>query len=220
MSKIYFNRYALHAVSLFSAREDIRYFLNGILVEATANTTRLIATDGHTMGIHQSLQSGNSEGRVIIPIDVVDYMLLWSKVDIRYELTIADECRVDSVGAATVFKGVDGKFPDYKKVVPESLSGEPGQFNPMYIARCAKAGAALKGQLIPEEDYDERDDEELREFPGISATGYGVPAIGHNGLKASAVVSCGDANLLMVVMPMDATRIPIADFAWAKADQP
>jgi len=47
--KIHISRNKLKAAAYFSARDDIRYYLNGILIESTPMQTRIVATDGHAL---------------------------------------------------------------------------------------------------------------------------------------------------------------------------
>jgi DNA polymerase-3 subunit beta len=68
--KIYTSLSALRAVSALAARDDIRYYLNGVLIEASAHTTRLVGTNGHVMGIYDNIDQENElDGRVsfIVP---------------------------------------------------------------------------------------------------------------------------------------------------------
>ena len=52
--KITIDRNALKAVSRFAAIKDIRYYLQGVLIESTPLQTRLAATDGHTLAVHRA----------------------------------------------------------------------------------------------------------------------------------------------------------------------
>ena len=52
--KIYAQLNAIKAVNHLSETKDIRYYLNGILVEATKTHTTLVATDGHVMGVYKN----------------------------------------------------------------------------------------------------------------------------------------------------------------------
>ena len=79
--KIYTTLSALKAINLLSADKDIRYYLNGVHVTATATATRLTATDGHALGIHQSEQQNEGVDFVemIIPNDVIKLIKSASK---------------------------------------------------------------------------------------------------------------------------------------------
>ena len=63
------NSNILHAMATLAAKKDIRYYLNGLLVEWNATTTRIVATDGHKMGIYNlpTLLSA----RILLPLRIV-----------------------------------------------------------------------------------------------------------------------------------------------------
>ena len=151
MQKITIDRKALKAVSLFAAKKDIRYYLQGVLVESTPLETRLIATDGHTLGAHRSEAKGDNEGVFtgIIPLDIVAAILKFKSPvkndDIPVTLTVLDngEIRADYCGNSLLFKCLDGRFPDYRRVVPTEISGEKAFFNPDYLLRVRDASKFL-----------------------------------------------------------------------------
>lgn len=151
MQKITIDRKALKAVSLFAAKKDIRYYLQGVLVESTPLETRLIGCDGHTLGVHRSAAKGDNEGVFtgIIPLDIVAAILKFKSPvkndNIPVTLTVSDngEIRADYCGNSLLFKCVDGKFPDYRRVVPTEISGEKAFFNPDYLLRIRDASKVI-----------------------------------------------------------------------------
>ena len=146
--KITIDRNALKAVSRFAAVKDIRYYLVGVQVESNALETRLCATDGHTMAVHRAPAKGDNEGSWtgILPLDAVN-TLLKLKSPLRHlkdepiTLTIAEsgEIRADWNGQSIITRAVDGRFPDYRRVIPSSLDGQPAWINPDYLARIVEA---------------------------------------------------------------------------------
>ena len=72
--KIYAPLSALHTVACFAAKDDIRYYLNAVRVEASPVQTRFTATDGHCAGMLRTAQENEGiDGAItiLIPIDVV-----------------------------------------------------------------------------------------------------------------------------------------------------
>ena len=67
----------LNQVSFSMAVHDIRYYLNGVLVESNPLETRLCATDGHTLAVHRADAKGDNEGAWtgILPLDAVSTLL-------------------------------------------------------------------------------------------------------------------------------------------------
>jgi DNA polymerase-3 subunit beta len=150
--KITIDRNALKAVSRFAATKDIRYYLVGILIESTPLQTRLCATDGHTLAVHRSDAKGENEGSWtgILPLDAVNTLLKMkathkSLKDEPITLTIeaageaGEHIRADWLGQSLIFRAVDGKFPDYRRVIPSTLDGQPAWINPDYLTRIVEA---------------------------------------------------------------------------------
>ena len=187
---IYIKKDALKAVSRFSASKDIRYCLNGVNIESTPDCTRLVATDGHAMGIHKYEVKNSETGTVIIPADVVKTILSWKTPKYSTDeitLTIGKECKVEYHGNSITFAGLDGTFPNYRRVIPAELSGVASQFDPDLINRCATAA------------------KDLGHKPLIT--------IGHNGPSA-AIVFIGSYDLCAILMPLRAEEFDISGFSW------
>ena len=121
---------ALKAVSRFAPKNDIRYYLRGVYVQATATETRLVATDGHTMLIHRSQCENTHAWDGIIPLDTVTAILKhkspYEKKNNHLPIELSEcggtEGRIDYAGQAFVFKPVDGKFPDYRQIIPKDAT--------------------------------------------------------------------------------------------------
>ena len=146
--KIYTTLSALKAINLLSADKDIRYYLNGVHVTATATATRLTATDGHALGIHQSEQQNEHVDFVemIIPTDVIKLIKSASKNVDTVVIDTEDGITgtIGSIaGAAVSFKAIDGKFPDVQRVMPKTISGETAQYQPYLLEKFSKASKLL-----------------------------------------------------------------------------
>lgn len=131
----------LSALTNLSGKKDIRYYLNGVLVEVKDKTLRLVATDGHVMGIYQQeLEEPSEAMRLVIPNEVI------AKLDKKTTNTLVcdqDQWRVDNIN----FAPIDGQYPDYMRVLPSKITGEVAQFNPDFIARFAKVAKALSSKF-------------------------------------------------------------------------
>jgi hypothetical protein len=161
--KVTFSRTHLKAVSRYMAKNDVRYYLNGVFVEASPQETRLIATDGHAMGILREQKAGDGLNDVsaivyfIIPDTAIKAMLAFkspSKILTDITITVPDdyaenpqaEFRAEFAGNVMVFKRIDGKFPDYQRVVPKTVSGIAGQYQPHLLAIAQDAGEDIFGK--------------------------------------------------------------------------
>jgi DNA polymerase-3 subunit beta len=111
----------LQLVQFAMASQDIRYYLNGMLLVLDGKQLRVVATDGHRLSYAETGLETEAEAReVIIPRKtVVELSKLLSDVDDPVELRIgANQVTITLPGTELVTKVVDGKFPDYQRVIP------------------------------------------------------------------------------------------------------
>ena len=111
----------LQLVQFAMASQDIRYYLNGMLLVLGGKQLRVVATDGHRLSYAETELETEAEVReVIIPRKtVVELSKLLSDVDDPVELRIgANQVTITLPGTELVTKVVDGKFPDYQRVIP------------------------------------------------------------------------------------------------------
>lgn len=99
----------LKAVALAMAKKDIRYYLNGVMI----NENHIVATDGHRMHIFYHGQQWD-HGETVIPREIVDLALKMKSSNI--EIT-------DKAVNGIPFNALDGRFPDYRRVIPSSAGG-------------------------------------------------------------------------------------------------
>ncbi|XOV86211.1 MAG: DNA polymerase III subunit beta [Pseudomonadota bacterium] len=106
------------------AQQDVRFFLNGMLLELGAGYVRTVATDGHRLAMSSLAQeSGEAEMRqVIVPRKgVLELQRLLNELDGEVEITIGGNHLCASTSDFTLTtKLVDGRFPDYERVVPRN----------------------------------------------------------------------------------------------------
>jgi DNA polymerase-3 subunit beta len=137
------------------AVQDIRYYLNGVLIESNDVQTRIVATDGHTLFAGFDDAKGDNVGSFagIMPADTVKAILSWkapykSANDMPVVVTTSGdplgEHRAEWYGNAVIFRVVEGRYPDYTRVIPQAVSGLAGNYDPDYLAR-AKAAAVDLG---------------------------------------------------------------------------
>ncbi|OKP01830.1 DNA polymerase III subunit beta [Xenorhabdus eapokensis] len=105
------------------AHQDVRYYLNGMLFETEGEELRTIATDGHrlavcSMNIGQNLPSHS----VIVPRKgVIELMRLLDGGDNPLQLQIgSNNIRAHVGDFIFTSKLVDGRFPDYRRVLPKN----------------------------------------------------------------------------------------------------
>lgn len=118
-------RRLLDQVSFSMAQQDVRYFLNGMLLEVTREHVRSVATDGHRLAMCTLTSSGADTERVqaIVPRKgVLELGRLLDDGDESVTVQMGANHLTVNLGSYTLTsKLVDGKFPDYEKVVPRRV---------------------------------------------------------------------------------------------------
>lgn len=113
----------LHQVSFAMALHDIRYYLNGILFVAEGKQLSLVATDGHRLAFTTAtLDVEVPKQEVILPRKtVLEMQRLLSDADGAIEMRFANnQAKFVFDGMEFVTKLVEGKFPDYNRVIPKN----------------------------------------------------------------------------------------------------
>lgn len=113
----------LGQVSFAMAVHDIRYYLNGILFVAEGNTLSLVATDGHRLAFASArLDVEVPKQEVILPRKtVLELQRLLSDKEGAIEMQFAaNQAKFSFDGMEFVTKLVEGKFPDYNRVIPRN----------------------------------------------------------------------------------------------------
>ncbi len=113
----------LSQVSFAMAVHDIRYYLNGILFVAEGKQLSLVATDGHRLAFASAtLDVEVPRQEVILPRKtVIEMQRLLSDAEGAIEMQFANnQAKFSFGGMEFVSKLVEGKFPDYNRVIPKN----------------------------------------------------------------------------------------------------
>jgi DNA polymerase-3 subunit beta len=132
------------------AQQDVRYYLNGMLLETGGKHLRTVATDGHRLALSQAELDGGEleEQQVIVPRKgVLELQRLLSgegSVDI---VLGANHVRVQLEGIRFTSKLIDGRFPEYDRVIPQDSSNE------LSADREVLKGALQRTAILSNEKY-------------------------------------------------------------------
>lgn len=149
------NLKALEAISLFAAKEETRYALNGVLVEVMPHETRFVATDGHSLAIYRMPQDNGVDRcyTSIIPANAVKQVKgLFGKTTnpININIDISDSNHRPELITFSCYdidvlstNPIDGRYPDYLMVMPKVISGELGIYPPEGLITFDKAAKIL-----------------------------------------------------------------------------
>ncbi|WP_425669235.1 DNA polymerase III subunit beta [Vibrio owensii] len=107
------------------ANQDVRYYLNGMLFEIDGTTLRSVATDGHRMAVSQTqLGADFAQKQIIVPRKGVQELVkLMDAPEQPVVLQIgSSNVRAEVNNFIFTSKLVDGRFPDYRRVMPQSTT--------------------------------------------------------------------------------------------------
>ncbi|MGD9843428.1 MAG: DNA polymerase III subunit beta [Steroidobacteraceae bacterium] len=104
------------------AQQDVRYYLNGLLFELSEQQLRLVATDGHRLALAEAKLSEpvSASLQVILPRKGVLELqrVLGSQGDVEISIS-TNHMRISVEGVRFTSKLIDGRFPDYSRVIPQ-----------------------------------------------------------------------------------------------------
>ena len=174
---------ALRAARTHAAEKDARYYLLGVHFDLEAG--RIVATDGHRAFICAGPVVPGA-GTFIMSNTLIDSVLkavgkrpLYDTVAVAIgDIGAPRGITVSAAGATFNAKEVEGTF-HWRRIVPQSVSGEAAQFNPEYLTDAREALATYQGFKADKTAF----------------------KVSHNGSNPSICTSnCDDA--IVIVMPM------------------
>jgi DNA polymerase-3 subunit beta len=171
---------ALRAARTHAPSKDVRYYLLSVHFDLEAG--RIVATDGHRMFICAGPVVPGA-GTFIMPSTLVDNVLkalgkrpLQSEVEVSHASgTIQFKTEMGTFSGTAI----DGKFPDWRRVVPREVSGVSAQYNPEYLANAREALALYQGFKADKTAF----------------------KVAHNG-DSPGICTTNDYSVVVIVMPM------------------
>ncbi len=104
------------------AQQDVRYYLNGLMMEFADGRIRAVATDGHRLALNEceARVSGGEMQQIIVPRKgVVELQRLLEDSDGVVKLEVGtNHLRVKVRDVSMTSKLIDGRFPEYERVLP------------------------------------------------------------------------------------------------------
>jgi DNA polymerase-3 subunit beta len=167
----------LKALNVLTAKKDVRYYLNGVYVEINQNGAYFVATDGHKMGIyHDDEIKSDAPIEHVIPSTLIDQASKVIKNISLIDLDLSPMIEINYLHNTFKAPAIDGKYPDFRRVIPESLNHDLAQFDPDFLMQFKKCACILNN--VKNCDI----------------------AIGHNGTSGS-VIDIQNPKFLGVIMP-------------------
>lgn len=185
----------LAATLHLAAKQDVRYYLNGVFVEATESETRCVGINGHVIGVARDACVNGMDRQpvvaLIVPRNIVELIVKTTKGKGHIALWCTDGKWVAKTGQSDIaFEPIDGRYPEYRAVIPQESSGEVAQYNPELMALFTKAAKSLGSRSVPE--------------------------VTHNGLNGTLVTLDGSSDFLGVVMPFRVKKRQGVDVSWGR----
>ena len=133
------------------AQQDVRYYLNGLMLEVSANYLRAVATDGHRLAYCEKETNADIADikQVILPRKgVLEFVRLLGDTDDCVKVTLgSNHLQVEFEGLRLTSKLIDGRFPDYNRVMP--IDGD----NIVTADRDQLRQALMRASILSNEKY-------------------------------------------------------------------
>jgi DNA polymerase III subunit beta len=140
----------LKQVEYAMAQQDIRYYLNGLLLEVSGNRLNVVGTDGHRLSFTSTEIAQNHEKQeLILPRKtVMELIKLLEDSDTPVTIEVStNQANFMFSGIRIISKVIEGKFPDYNRVIP---SGYQNSFN---LDRQTLLQAMQRASILSNEKY-------------------------------------------------------------------
>jgi DNA polymerase-3 subunit beta len=115
-------RRALDKTTFATAKNDVRYYLNGLLLDLDGDMLRTVGSDGHRLAIYEEAYSAPSARQAIVPSKGVQELgrLLDGVETLELEFSL-NTIRASAGAFTFASKLIEGKFPDFQRVMPQDL---------------------------------------------------------------------------------------------------
>jgi len=133
------------------AQQDVRYYLNGLMLEPDNHILRAVATDGHRLALCElAVDTGEGgEQQVIVPrkgVQELHRLLEENEEPAQIEVG-SNHIRIKTQALRFTSKLIDGRFPDYQRVIPK------GADKPLVVKREALRQALTRTSILSNEKY-------------------------------------------------------------------
>jgi DNA polymerase III subunit beta len=132
------------------AQQDIRYYLNGLLLIVEKNKLKVVSTDGHRLAYAaMTVEADVEKQEIIIPRKtVIELERLLEDTDENVRVDIAPaQVRFQFGNVELMSKLVEGKFPDYQRVIPS------GYKNSFTVPREVLIGSLSRAAILTNEKF-------------------------------------------------------------------
>ncbi len=132
------------------AQQDVRYYLNGLLLEISTDKLRAVATDGHRLALDETeiKTAINEPIQIIVPRKGITELTRLLQDDSEIEIQVStNHIRIKNAESCFTSKLIDGRFPDYKRVIPELSE------TPVFADREELKNSLTRASILSNEKY-------------------------------------------------------------------
>ena len=143
----------LNKTAFCMASQDVRYYLNGLLVEYKEGNINAVATDGHrlalaTSQLKETIKEAEGKRQIIPRKAVLELAKILREDNSNIKLSFGNSSlRIKDINLDFSTKLIDGKFPDYEKVLP---AGEP---DALEVSKESLQAALTRASVLSNEKY-------------------------------------------------------------------
>jgi len=143
----------LNKTAFCMASQDVRYYLNGLLVEYKDGNINAVATDGHRLALATSqlkeiIKEAEGKRQIIPRKAVLELAKILREDNSNINLSFGNSSlRIKDINLDFSTKLIDGKFPDYEKVLP---AGEP---DALEVSKDSLQAALTRASVLSNEKY-------------------------------------------------------------------
>jgi DNA polymerase-3 subunit beta len=133
------------------ANQDIRYYLNGLLLNISNKKIKLVASDGHRLSVYEDYLDQNTdyEAKIILPrkgVLELSRLLEDPETELKVEFS-SNNIRIFIKNLIFSAKLVDSKYPDFGKVFQQEF------LNPIYIQKSILKDALTRVAILSNEKF-------------------------------------------------------------------
>lgn len=133
------------------AQQDVRYYLNGLMLECQDRVLRAVATDAHRLALCEVAAIGGEdlEFQVIVPRKaVVELGRLLTEAQTKAQIELStNHLRMHTSELVFTTKLIDGKYPDYRRVIPQESE------NALTVDKESLRLALIRASILSNEKY-------------------------------------------------------------------
>ena len=143
----------LNKTAFCMASQDVRYYLNGLLMEYKEGNINAVATDGHRLALATSklkeiIKEAEGKRQIIPRKAVLELAKILREDNSNINLSFGNSSlRIKDINLDFSTKLIDGKFPDYEKVLP---AGEP---DALEVSKDSLQAALTRASVLSNEKY-------------------------------------------------------------------